>query len=349
VFNTHSDPHLLAAFWTGVGALLLTLALGAQIVILRVSLRRRERRARMVVASWRPILSAAAVGNVPEHLPHLASQDRLTFMKLWVHLHASLRGHASAGLNTIAMRLHCDSFCRTLLEQGRHEESLLATFVLGYMQDRQSQTALQRRIRSKDGIASLHAAWALMLIDPEQAAPDVVALAISRQDWVFSQVVAILRDGGRPCMQALIGQIAELAPYALPKALRIAEGIQATLDDDLHERLMRHASTEIVAMALRLAATSRLLPLVRELAVHTDWNVRVQAAKALGRIGEREDIDILMRLLSDNQWWVRYRAAQALASLPYVNRADLDVLVDRLEDRYGRDMMRQVIAEKVSA
>lgn len=349
MFNTLSDPYLFVAFWTGVGALVLTLALGGQIVILRVSLRRKERRARMTVAAWRPILSAAAVDNMPEHLPHLASRDCITFMKLWIHLHASLRGHASSGLNTIAVRLHCNSFCRTLLEQGSREESLLATLVLGYIQDRQSQTALQRRLRSKDGIASLHAAWALMQIDPEQVAPDVVALAISRQDWVLSQVVTILHDGGQPCIQALVGQIAELAPGSLPKALRLAEALQVTLDDDLHERLLRHPSAGIVAMALRLAGTSRLLPLVRELAAHPDWNVRVQAAKVLGRIGEREDIGVLMRLLSDNQWWVRYRAAQALASCPYFNRADLDVLIDRLEDRYGQDMMRQVLAEKVSA
>jgi HEAT repeat protein len=72
----------------------------------------------------------------------------------------------------------------------------------------------------------------------------------------------------------------------------------------------------------------------------------VQAAKALGRIGERADTARLVQLLADREWWVRYRAAQALVELPWLKRAELAALASGLEDRYAADMLAQVMAEQ---
>jgi HEAT repeat protein len=72
----------------------------------------------------------------------------------------------------------------------------------------------------------------------------------------------------------------------------------------------------------------------------------VQAVKALGRIGERADTARLAHLLADREWWVRYRAAQALVELPWLKRADLDALHATLDDRYAADMLAQVMAEQ---
>jgi HEAT repeat protein len=75
----------------------------------------------------------------------------------------------------------------------------------------------------------------------------------------------------------------------------------------------------------------------------------VQAAKALGRIGGRADVERLVALLADREWWVRYRAAQALVELPWLKRADLDALRASLEDRFAADMLAQVMAEQDAA
>jgi HEAT repeat protein len=77
--------------------------------------------------------------------------------------------------------------------------------------------------------------------------------------------------------------------------------------------------------------------------------VRVQAARALARIGERTDIDLLAPLLGDREWWVRYRAAQALASLAALYGQPLDVVGHTLSDRFARDMLAQVMAERSPA
>jgi HEAT repeat protein len=76
------------------------------------------------------------------------------------------------------------------------------------------------------------------------------------------------------------------------------------------------------------------------------WQVRLQAAQALGRMGTPRDERYLVRALEDPAWWVRYRAARALAALPSIDLHKLHQLSDSIEDRYGRDILRQVIAER---
>lgn len=68
------------------------------------------------------------------------------------------------------------------------------------------------------------------------------------------------------------------------------------------------------------------------------WEMRAVAATALGTFGAREHIDTLVKLLCDREWWVRYRAAEALAALP-----DAEETMRRAEktgDRFAAEMMR---------
>ena len=54
----------------------------------------------------------------------------------------------------------------------------------------------------------------------------------------------------------------------------------------------------------------------------------------------------LIELLKDPQWWVRYRAAQALVGLPFLSRAELNRLLVDLPDQFAREIFRQVFAEE---
>jgi HEAT repeat protein len=73
--------------------------------------------------------------------------------------------------------------------------------------------------------------------------------------------------------------------------------------------------------------------------------VRMQAAFALGRLGLPEDIWALLPLLSDADWWVRYRAAQSLFTLVRGESSTLAVLRAKVRDGYGREMLDRVVAE----
>jgi hypothetical protein len=76
--------------------------------------------------------------------------------------------------------------------------------------------------------------------------------------------------------------------------------------------------------------------------------VRVHAVSALGDVGEEKDLELLTHLLSDPQWWVRYRAAQAINHLPFVTAGDMEEIKKHLSDGFAIDMLSQVISERMA-
>jgi len=347
--NFGGDPILAVAFWTGIGALLLTLLLGLQIVRLRIALRGRQRREARTLARWRPLLNGSIVGDSPAQLPPLLASERLPFIKLWVHLQSSLRGEASAALNGIACRLGLDADARAMLGRRARTERLLAALMLGHLRDRQAWPQLLRLAGMDDPTLSLTALWALVRIDPQAAAEYLTPLFIEREDWAMSHVAGILQQAGTPVAAVLSGMLPRLDAERLPRALRIAEALRVELPAEALASALASSELAVVTAALRIVGSPLLQEPVRALLAHEHWQVRVQAAKALGRIGDRSDTARLLALLADREWWVRYRAAQALVELPWLKRADLDALRASLEDRFAADMLAQVMAEQDAA
>ena len=342
------DTFVTIAVWTGVIALAVTLLLALQIILLRTDLRRYQRREAAVLARWRPLLNAVIVGEAPP-LPALAARERIHFLRLWVHLQGSLRGDATLALNAMARQLGLDEVARRMLARAPRDEVLLATLVLGHLGDRAAWDRLLPLARSPDSALSLTALWALVRVDPDAAANYLTPLFIDRDDWALSHVAGILQQAAAPTAAVLGRILPYLPPERLPRALRIAEALRVPLPGPVLAGALGSASVPIVIAGLRSVFTPDTIEEVRQLLGHADWQVRVQAARALGRIGTRDDAPRLTALLGDPQWWVRYRAAQALRELPTLAPGALAALRDSLTDRFARDMLEQVMAEERTA
>ncbi len=74
------------------------------------------------------------------------------------------------------------------------------------------------------------------------------------------------------------------------------------------------------------------------------WPVRAQAAWALGRLGDERAVLPLAARLSDRAWWVRRHAAYALALLGPDGRVALRGAVESSTDRYARDIAAEALA-----
>lgn len=344
--STLSDPYLIVAFWTGLGAMGATLLLAAQVVRLRIGLRREQARNAAAIAKWRPILTAALAGDAPAALPPLADAERLHFLKLWVHLHKSVRGEAGDALNAVAYRLGCDGMARALLRRGNRAERSLAMLILGHLRDAGAWKDLLGQAAATDSATAIHALWALVKIDPAAAADHMTPFFIQSDDWSLSQVVVILQEAKDICAPVLIRALDGLDPARLPRALQLAEALEIQLPTEMLGSLLQHAEAGVVIATLRLANNPAVLPHVRSRLSDPDWRVRVQVAKILGRSGDRTDVDRLRRLLNDPQWWVRYRAAKALVALPFLSRRQLDEFAAETADRFARDMLQHVLAEQ---
>jgi HEAT repeat protein len=106
---------------------------------------------------------------------------------------------------------------------------------------------------------------------------------------------------------------------------------------------------ETITACLRVFNDASSLDTVRRFLGHARWEVRVQAINALARMGTAEDEPRLIVLLSDAEWWVRYRAAQALCALPSASLKRLEALGAHHTDRFARDIMTHVLSERRAA
>lgn len=81
---------------------------------------------------------------------------------------------------------------------------------------------------------------------------------------------------------------------------------------------------------------------LRRLLADDEWHVRARAAASLGAIGANEAVDDLCQTLCDPVWWVRMRSAIALRLMGTPGIRALCEF-DRERDRYGYDMAHYVL------
>lgn len=75
-----------------------------------------------------------------------------------------------------------------------------------------------------------------------------------------------------------------------------------------------------------------------------EWQVRAQAAHALGLLGASEAAPALADALRDRAWWVRRHAAYALAGLGADGVATLRAIAAHDADAYARDIAAEALA-----
>lgn len=341
------SPCLQALFWTGITAFGLAAALAGAFLFLQASSKRASQEELLFLHSWRPLLLGSFHSGVPAALPVLARAHRLYFLKLWNRLMRDSSGEAAERLVAIAYAAGCAPFCRRYLRHGDRIECLLATLTLGQLRDQAAWDALVNQTMAADALLSLHAFHALARIDAETAAQQLTPLMLARQDWPIAQLAAILQSAPSAFLRPLIDAVQETRAVHMPRTLRLIEALRFSLPQaGIRQLLDTSDSNEVLIGTLRIIHDVSLLPQARTYLKHGDWRVRVQAAKLLSRIGEHADVNRLIPLLADAEWWVRYRAAQALAGMPFFSLTELELLHNNLSDRFARDMLGQVMAER---
>ena len=350
MLNTFSDPYLTLAFALGIAAILLTLLLILVIVHLRLSLRRNLRQEAVFIALWRPILLEAVSEENPQALPELHARNQLFFLKLWNYLQESLRGSANDRLNEVARRLHCDVAARKFLKRGNRSERLLAILTLGHLRDQASWEELAIQATKPDRLASIHAARALVKIDPLRGTQWLLPLLLERRDWDITQIANFLGEARKAFWLQLTTNILKLDQRHWTRALQLADALHLQLPVNAILFILGNCrSVDTLVAALHLASGIKLLPAVRSYCLHSNWRVRVEVARFLSNFGDANDIPLLQQLLHDKQWWVRYQAAQSLASMPFFGPTKLQALRAVTSEIMAIDMLDHVLAEHRNA
>lgn len=335
--------HVLAI---GVALSALYLVVVLQLFIVRFRNTVRSRRRARLESLWLPVLAVEAT-ETPAEIPVLHRRDIRPFLILWNQLHESFVGDIKSHLNTVGRRIGIEGIAQQLLEKRSLSQRLLAVSTLGNLGDRDSWDALVRMTADPDGMLSLAAARALTRIDHTSALPVILPLAAKREDWSRNYVLGMLSDLGADVVSR---PLTEAAMKVEPDhAHRLVQYFTVAHVSDVvpvvRTIIGRTRNVECLAACLRVFADVDHLDTVREYLRHPAWQVRVQAVNVLSRLGSAPDYPSLLPLLSDPEWWVRYRAAKAICALPGVDMATLRQLSARHEDAFARDMLVHVLAE----
>lgn len=344
-----SDPFLLVAFWVGVISSILVLLSVLRIVSLRVGLLLKQKRKASFLTVWRPAIIHWLGGDESRDLPELPESQRVSFLLLWMHFHENLRGDASESLNRLAHKIGVPEFLPVLLRRGQPDQKLIAAAAAGHLRMPENTKVLWYYARQPISGLSLTAVRSLCQIHATRAAKQIVPLMIERTDWPLARVSSILAEAGLDFIHRYIQameRVYEADPEKLPRLLRVLSAVELNKPLRLVRRILENDELpELTAAALRLVNHPDELPLVRERLRDPYGSVRVQAVTKLGVLGGLSDIDDIAELLHDHEWWVRYRAAQALKRLPGVTPAMLRRVFTESLDPFARDILAQVVAE----
>ncbi len=333
----------------GVVVGLLYLMVVVQLFLARLRNSARTKQQDRLEQAWLPIL-VAETAEVPDDLPQLSTADVVPFLILWNQLQESFTGDITRRLNEVARRTGADVHARRMLHHGSLRHRLLGVSTIGHFgnrDDRESWNALVALTADTDGMLSLAAARALTRIDAAEALPVIIPRLAEREDWSRNYVLGMLVDLGADVVSRPLTEAALQVP--IERAQRLVQYFSATHVTDavpaVRAIIGRTTSVECLAACLRVFADVDDLNTVREYLRHPSWQVRVQAVNVIARLGGMGDYAALLPLLSDPEWWVRYRAAKALCSLPGVELARIRILSEQHHDAFARDMLVHVLAE----
>lgn len=345
-FVSSQDKLVQFGFWATIGAIVITLFLILYILVLRLVQALNEHSSRKFYQNWRPVLASCSLHKA-EKLPLLRERDHLAFLTLWNRYYEIIKGEATENLIDLAHRVNLAGIARYQLFRNDKKRRLLGILTLGHLRSREDWPLLNQFLSLPDTYLSLVSIRACFQIHPQRAVDTLLPYLISRADFPAAQVGNLLRgtEQFNVCAQLKLHLMLKLGNSS-NNILRYMQVCHCDINEEILEAILdKKLDDHILSTALSMINDPLAIQLILPLVVHPRWHVRVHVATALGRLAKHEHIPSLLKLLEDSEWWVRYRAAQALVRLPFLNGKELEEIAHRLDDRYARDILRQAMAE----
>jgi hypothetical protein len=350
LFRSEFDTATTLALWSIAAVLATTMVLFVYTMGLRIATFSSMKQRARFLEDWRPVFSSAALSlqaAESQPLPRIARSDRVDLLEEWNRSRNIVDGNAVGHLIALARRTGIPDLASKLFRRRRVRSKILAVQTFGHLRDRARRDDVRQVLDHDNTALSITAAVALVEIDPDFAVSVVIPMIEQRRDWPKNRVSILLRmAGSERISEPMYRAIRSADNHGKTYLLQFARLVDAEVLDALVDDLIRHSNDAgVLNAALKLVSGFRGVPRLAALTQHDAWFVRMQAAKVLGRIGQQEHLSLLESLLDDREWWVRYRAAQAISSLPFMGPNQLRQLQERQTDPFAADILQQSFAE----
>jgi len=296
---------------------------------------------------WRPIMASAML-LYPENIPSLEKKHKHILLREWNIFYSKLRGDAQFRLQILAHHKCLDLLAHRYINSSSMRKKLQGIITLGHMKDSSAWDELTDFVLSKHSILSLTAAQALVNIDSKKALHFLLPHIIKRRDWPAARVAMLHASTNPSELSVMLKEaINQSSEEEIPYILQFMGSNHFDAETfNIYQQLGNSNDSKIIAACIHAAQDVRGLEVIRKHVSNPEWYIRLNVASTLGRIGTKDDIKILIKLMGDSEWWVRYRSAQALVEMPFIDNNELEKIYSQLDDRYARDMLKHVIAEQ---
>ncbi len=329
------------------GALTAALLLIGTIIAVRALRRWRHARLRRVEEQWRGALQHATEDPHAARLDPIGTLDLPYFIALWNH---SQEGQAGESVNRLGTFLGLQGMnVRVLRMMGRRSARLrlIGINAAGHLREPSAWARLEAIAHRRDPVTSFAAALALLRIDPRRALDLLAGSIPERADWPLARLATVFETLGPAVVTGpIVAMLLRRPRSGLDRVVRLARfGYRERIATIVLGWLGSSADPEVLTIALDYVDQRSDLPSAHGAAGHAEWRVRLAAARALGRVGGREELPRLLELLRDPVWWVRYHSAQALTRLEGLEPFELENLRENARDAFAADMLGQALAE----
>lgn len=350
LFRSEFSSETTIALWSIAAVLVTTVILFVYTMGLRMATITAGRRRARLVRRWRQMFALAILGDAEASelpLPTLRRGEHIDLLEEWNRARGSVEGVAADNLIALAERAGVPRLARRLFGRRRIQSRILATHTLGHLRDQRHYDDIRALLDHDNTALSITAAVALTDIDADRAIAVLVPMIDQRRDWPKTRVSTFLRmAGSERISEPMFRAIRSADNRGKTYLLQFVQLVESSVLDALLADLIRETNDPgVLNAALKLVSGFSGVPRIAALTHHDAWFVRMQAAKVLGRVGQEEHLSLLEALLDDREWWVRYRAAQSIAALPFLGPNRLRQIQQKQSDRFAADILQQVFAE----
>lgn len=325
-----------------------SLLLMAVVIFLGVLIRRREIANEALSARYRQDIESWMEGGGEIPLSPVPHGQRFVFLLTWTSLFEGASVRQKDHLISVSRKLRLVNDCKNLLN-SYGQKRLCGILLAGQLQEVSFLEKLSRFLDARNVWVSLMAFQAILRIGQKKSEiRKASSHLLSRRDWPVDLTARLLATV--PCETATEIVIQALEAANAENIPRMASFLvfvdSKKIEPLVRDYLNQSADPETISATLRAVSDGYFLEDIRPLIHHPVWFVRLQAAKALGRIGDPSSEDDLKKLLHDPEQLVGYRAAEALTSLEKMTSRKLSQCLSSLQNTQASEILQSILRER---
>jgi len=302
----------------------------------------------------RPMIMSYLEGKTPKvNVVRAIEKEPTEAMRLLLEVSRKLQPEAQAKLMPIFAEMPGVDKEADALHSKLTKRRLAAAERLGLLKGAASDQALLEAL--EDEVLAVRYSAACSLAEhrnPDHIEPILLAFDAEHEiNWY--RLVEIMTEYGDKAVPTLLRVIANptgrythnlinvaIRSLGVLRAKSAVEPLIAKLKDpDFSIRLN-------AAHALGDIGDPAALDALAELRSDPEWSVRNDAIEAMEKLHPDEKLPELVEALYDPSWWVRYTAAQAICSVGWAGVQTLRVIMQNTYDPYVHDICKDVLSEQ---